>query len=619
MVEEKTVLETPVKVEFNIDRSIAEFNIREKVLELLELMKAVDTTMKVKSTVTQGLEWDELDNMPEDDSFTTNFQVREFTFRKVRKIVVHLTFTTTIPINRIKYTPSVKDFIFQHNVWLKTDWFNTKIESSPGIIVMINPKLLNKEVYKEELLAALKLASSNISLERGVEKEDCRPDTHLQNENIQVPIFYLENSIKKWGGLSAEVIRINCAKEESEKLKFLMSAASEQGLIKKGAFVPAGLHLMEGKSVVTNIMKEQVEHLQESTGIPLTGLTSSEMNSHYSPDQTIKEMIEQIKGVDSVELLRENHYQGHWTIVTKQRKAKSVLEKIERNLGSLYSRQTGQTRLIMVGAKRISSRGEETNKVATYAEILSRKYSNTMTDKHTAQANNEAKVSMGHTVNDKNKAQRNEGMYAPNNEITKQAEINEAKTEVDRNILQKLAEMEKIQENILKNQQELQLANRKTSRAPTEEDKVAEQEKKQKIIEDMIDSKISQVSINQEKLVRETHESIQKEVDQLVNKKINIISITTANQVAAQLIQVFKQYMPNMNKLEPTNSNGHNPMITQESHTPPSTERQLVSTTVPRKDTYGNTDMLNELHAIEQNTTTQTSPHDKNTEQTDTT
>ena len=41
---------------------------------------------------------EEEEDLPEDEEFSTNFQVREFTYRKFRKILVHLKLITKITI-----------------------------------------------------------------------------------------------------------------------------------------------------------------------------------------------------------------------------------------------------------------------------------------------------------------------------------------------------------------------------------------------------------------------------------------------------------------------------------------------------------------------------------------
>lgn len=617
MVENKVVLETPVKVEFNVDKSVLEYNVREKVLELLDLMKKVDQSMKVRSTVTDSIEWEILNMLPEDEEFSTHFQVREFTYRKFRKVIVHLKLITKYPMNRIKYSQNVKEFIFHHNVWLKTDWFNTKIESSPGIITMINPKLINRDRYKEDLINELTKVGTNLSLDEGEGTGTKQTTEAVGNAQTTIPTFYLESSIKKWGEINTEVLRINCAKEESEKLKLLLSAASEQGLIKRGSFVPAGLHLMEGKSIVTNILKSHETFLMETTGIPLTGLSTTDMQREVSPNITVQQMIEQMEGVESVEKFRVNQFQGQWIIVTRKTNKINVIKEIEKQLGSLYRHQEGQTKFITVGNKRFNNNGTNENTVATYAEILSRQYATLNVNKQSDKLGDKS----SHTTQVGDRATPTPDTFGrpkttspPNEETSKQVGEKTVSHMQESKLFQRIKQMEAAQAQLIKKQQEMQKSQNEKQQAVAEN--IAEQEHKQKKIEEMIDSKLQAFSIDQTRLVKDTYAALNKETDRLVSNKINTISVTVANQVAAQIIHVFKQYMPRTEGLASSAAEaGMNPMITQDSTNSQPTPKLPNSDRSTKKMSYEHSDMLQELHAIEQNVAPKSSPHDTTLEQ----
>ena len=94
MVEDKRVWETPLKLEFNLEKYITQYNVRENVCDIIDLMKKVDTSLKVKSSTTDKAEWVTTDSLPEDESFNEHFQIKELTFRKHRKVVVHFTATS---------------------------------------------------------------------------------------------------------------------------------------------------------------------------------------------------------------------------------------------------------------------------------------------------------------------------------------------------------------------------------------------------------------------------------------------------------------------------------------------------------------------------------------------
>ena len=69
------------------------------------------------------------------------------------------------------------------------------------------------------------------------------------------------------------MLRVNCAKEDAEFIKGLLSAAGEQGLITRGAFLPAGLQLMESADLVYNILETHAEYMKQVTSIPIGGMS----------------------------------------------------------------------------------------------------------------------------------------------------------------------------------------------------------------------------------------------------------------------------------------------------------------------------------------------------------
>ena len=89
---------------------------------------------------------------------------------------------------------------------------------------MVHPRLTHREGYTEEILLALSQAKANIELETKNETSSDDKKGRKDTQKIsQVPYFYLEPSIKKWGTVTVETLRINSAKEDAELLKFLFS------------------------------------------------------------------------------------------------------------------------------------------------------------------------------------------------------------------------------------------------------------------------------------------------------------------------------------------------------------------------------------------------------------
>lgn len=100
-----------------------------------------------------------------------------------------------------------------------------------------------------------------------------------------------------------------------EFLKELLSEASEHGLLQRGLYVPTGLHLMEGKSLVTNILQKHMQYLEQVKGVPLTGLSQKKMTTEIRESVSAKDLISGIKGIQSVEKVQDRTYPGQWTLI----------------------------------------------------------------------------------------------------------------------------------------------------------------------------------------------------------------------------------------------------------------------------------------------------------------
>ena len=106
--------------------------------------------------------------------------------------------------------------------------------------------------------------------------EKCNDPEH--STTMKVPVFNVEYSNKEWGGQKIEVLRINCAEDDAPYLKYLLSTSSVKGDTTKGILILTGIHLMEGKEVLTSILKEQLDYIESTIGVPKNGITEDAMN-----------------------------------------------------------------------------------------------------------------------------------------------------------------------------------------------------------------------------------------------------------------------------------------------------------------------------------------------------
>ena len=107
--------------------------------------------------------------------------------------------------------------------------------------------------------------------------------TDTLNEKY-VPMFHIENSVRKWGGVQVEVIKIVCQEDDTEYMKHLFSLASLQQKIEKGLFIPTGIQLMETKEVLTSLLVEHKEFTDTVTSYQIDRILYKDMLSKIDDD-----------------------------------------------------------------------------------------------------------------------------------------------------------------------------------------------------------------------------------------------------------------------------------------------------------------------------------------------
>lgn len=109
-----------------------------------------------------------------------------------------MTLITSLHVNQIKYREEVKEYLFTYDIWFKPDHFETKVESSPGSITMLHPKLINRDEYKEEMCKVPQETMANLHGQVGkIDNEQIGESSGLSiKDKKQVPKFYLEISVK---------------------------------------------------------------------------------------------------------------------------------------------------------------------------------------------------------------------------------------------------------------------------------------------------------------------------------------------------------------------------------------------------------------------------------------
>ena len=548
MVSDTTLWNTPVKIEFNLPKQVCQYNVRENLHILLEIMKQVDTKLKVTSAVAGQIEWNDFNLLPEDEEFNEHFQIKEFGYRKFKKVTVHMKMTTSLHINRIKYRSEVKDHLFQNDIWFKPDRFETKVESSPGIITMVHPKLVNRDDYKLEIEEALQKMLTQVQISGKDDSEQLieQYDQQIVGDQKTPPKFYLEPSIKKWRDIKAEVLRVNCAKIDSECLKFLLAAASEKGFLQRGVFIPEGLHLIEGKELVYTILQKHEQFTQNIIGVPLSGITYRDFSTKQpDTEKNIRDLLHEIPGVISVETLRDRNQMGHYLILLNKTMEDEVMKKLETMMASLYKCQTGQARMIIAGTKKIRHPEKHRHGVLTYAEILS--------DKFQYQPHNDAKRHSSPPSSGPIVPGKQSNLQVPGKKTSKDnrqqehmntvGKHNENKVQEFSKLIQKIEKMATQQDKLEKAQATLQKVQEKNNNLIIQKIKQAEESNREDKIHTMIDKKFDTLQAEYENTLKATTRSLKQEMDTALDTKIEKLSDQVANQIGIQILDMFKQFM----------------------------------------------------------------------------
>ena len=536
--------------------------------------------------------------------------------------------STSLHINRIKYRSEVKDHLFQNDIWFKPDRFETKVESSPGIITMVHPKLVNRDEYTLEIEKAI-TTLFNMILPSATNDTGTLLETYdkdIIGDRRSPPKFYLESSVKKWRDIKAEVLRVTCAKVDSECLKLLLAATCEKGLLQRGTFVPEGLHLIEGKELVYTILQRHEQFTQSIIGVPLSGINYRDfVNKQPDTDKSMRDLIHEITGVISVETLRDRNQIGRYVILLHKTREDEVMKQLEKMMESLYKRQTGQARMIIAGEKKLRHPESHRHGVLTYAEILSTKFQQQPKKAATSKSTSPA---VGRPEEDKKPAGQvqpknpNYDTVPLENKSILMDQHNTNKIQEFNKLIQKIDKMATQQDKLEKAQATLQKVQKLNNDLVLQKFKQTEDNTRDDKINTIIDKKLVKLQAEQENRLQETTQSLKKDIDVVLDKKIKEMSDSVANQVGTQILAMFKQFMlpqevqdttaPKGDMSNPT-TNMVTTMVTQDSNLvnlQGVTESEQTSHPIRTKSTKSTEVMADELSALDLQTQQQCSHHD---------
>ena len=363
-VEKVTDKDTPVQVEFKVSTTTKSFNLREALGKLLTTMLAADPSVTIQDKDGSNT-WNDPNELPVGNSMNDHFVIRQDSppYEKP-KITIYFTIKSTLTVNDIKYSPHVLDHLKTYNIFLRPDRFHTAKVRSPGYFVDIAPRLIWKQDFTAELKKGIALTTFDDT--NPVFREYYRDNNVPPGQPTPpLPPFYTHVNTRKFGKVSAEVLTVTCAADDALYLKKILSTMAEQNQIRRGKFIPTGLHLITGPATVVNLLRNQNSYMDKLTVIPIEGIKSSVMDSGLS-----KRIMLDNKGILSIERTSTTDEKGKWFVIITKTTEDSFQDYLDTTLKELLKNAPEDSLIEGYDAPRRAGAQKSANVLGSYAAIL---------------------------------------------------------------------------------------------------------------------------------------------------------------------------------------------------------------------------------------------------------
>lgn len=230
-----------------------------------------DPTIRIFKATRNKLIWEAAGHLAEEEEFIQDLQ----SFRRGNaKATIYCSVESRYTINRLKYTESCKQFIFNRNIWIKPDLYATQIVSCPGIFTLAHPKLTNKTEFVKQLSKTLQYR-----IYWGQVSRVPKLVTHQQTDGMGYRLLMVEKTTSRVGTYTEVLSRRFTSQtntqhlEESRKNLPHMTAAISR--------VPNPIITTDPKvSVATNRLTN--DKLQHSVTSNMVGITNSNTQASSS-------------------------------------------------------------------------------------------------------------------------------------------------------------------------------------------------------------------------------------------------------------------------------------------------------------------------------------------------
>ena len=640
MMEVQETKNTPIRIEYNLDNTQGAFNIVQELNLLFTKIVQKDSTVKILNTAKEKILWEANGMNSEDKTVTDDFQVREQTFRNGnRKITLYCVVISTVTINQMKFSDPLKRHLLENNIWIRPDYYSTQVVICPGFFTLIHPKITNKQDFTNRITADLQKTQLPPDDEVLLEWKTNNNIT-VDGQTTPVPKFHVETSTRKWGRIHIEVLSIHTSKEHAKYLKYLLSAASEQSHITQGLYVPTGIHLLQGRLVLTELLQEHYDFVQQTTSFQISGIHPDEMNTLDTSSKSTKTLLMQCEGVHAVERTYHTEHSRQWLLVISKSKAKDIADYVKNNLSHIYQQRKGQSLQLVNNRRDDGNAGYRlilveniTSTISSYAEILKRRFPriiNGHTGRHgvhtdTKLAQRNAKVPINsdsaeeastshHSIGNTPSLDKD---FPPLNTQTNANETEGQQMHDHTNFLSTDAQSRRKGINHPANITQAEINNRDRE---IERKRLQDLEKsiQTKLIQldDKVTEKMKQLETHNQTIMEDVETRVAERIEDILGNKLSDLSNIVADKVTARMLKAMKGVL-NGNRPTSTdcNTKSKEPIIVQTSPhkqmqvTPPNTSTQhtvLNDTTVHSDSTKR---MIEAITLIEQETTLNPDSH----------
>jgi hypothetical protein len=341
---------TQIKIEFNVKAGTT-FDVRSSLIKTLEVMKKVDTNMAIVSR--KMLIYEKYTELPTGEKFTDEITVKEYhPPRASSKITCYVTLQSKVKFNEIKYATSVMEFLKKNQVYLRVDKYNNSPVSIPGFLIELHPSLIRIDNLTEELTDLIKDLPINNNSEDYQEwlAANKHYDPEDNAEGIHpVPYFRLTSGKRNFGGVSTNVLLVECAKQDARFVKYVLTQIYENPKFDtRGFFVPSGIHLIGGPKLYTALLKKQNQYLNNLAVVTVYGIPIDTLESPIKVEgfegslgDYMNHAAEEI--IESMEITGQTAETGKWFILCTKTSLPAVQEFFDVNIKEIFINQIPQT------------------------------------------------------------------------------------------------------------------------------------------------------------------------------------------------------------------------------------------------------------------------------------